>query len=811
MAGRIQGITIEIGGNTTKLQKALSAVDGKIRKTQSGLRDVNKLLKLNPGNVDLLRQKESLLNQEISDTKNRLKQLKQAQSQMDAKGVKKTSSEYQALQREIIETQNKLKKAEAELKKFGSVGSQRVAAVGTKMTALSKKIQTAGQKLRGLSMTMGLLTGISVSVGSEFDTSMSKVQAISGATGQEFEALRNKAREMGASTKFSANESAEALTYMSMAGWKTDDMLEGLDGVMQLAAASGEDLATTSDIVTDGLTAMGYKAGDAGRLADVMAAASSNANTNVSLMGETFKYAASVAGSMNYSMEDLALATGLMANAGIKGTQAGTSMRSMISRMAAPTGAVSSAMKKLGVEMTNADGTAKPFREVLTQLRSSMSGLSETEKTQMASTIAGKNAMSGFLAIVNSSDADFNKLAGAIDNSNGAAAEMADVMMDNFGGQMTLLKSNLQELAIGISDTLTPAVSKMVGLAQKLVSWFNGLSEGQKRVAVTAAALVAAAGPLALVIGKIVGAVGGLMQAAPTILNFGTKLVGAINPPMIIIAALVALLPILYRHSEAFRNAVNKGLAEIKAAFGNLWNQLQPAMMQLRTIMMPAINIAIKALGKVLATLIPIVTKLITHSINKMTTVISAINKVLSVAKIVGAKLYTTLASPFNKIKSVVSGVVSSIKSKLGALKSFKWLKAPHLKISGGKLPFGIGGKGKAPTIGIEWYKKAMEKGVILKSATIFGAKNGKLLGGGEAGSEVVVGANSLSSQITGAVAAGLNGVAGALATAIQVGMSGQTAAAAGPSSMDINIYMGGQKVGHQIVELYDTYKKRLG
>lgn len=810
MAGRIQGITIEIGGNTTKLQKALSDVDGKIKKTQSGLRDVNKLLRMNPGNVELLRQKEALLNKEFNETRERLEQLKGALKQMDAKGVKKTSAEYQALQREIIETENKLKRAEAELKKFGSVGAQRIVAAGNKMSAFGKKVSAAGQQLRGLSMTMGLLTGMAVSVGAEFDQSMSKVQAVSGATGEEFDALRKKAREMGASTKFSANESAEALNYMAMAGWKTDDMLEGLEGVLQLAAASGEDLAATADIVTDGLTAMGYEAGDAGRMANVMAAASSNANTNVSMMGETFKYAASVAGSMNYSMEDLALATGLMANAGIKGSQAGTSLRSMMSRMAAPTDAVAGAMERLGIEITNADGTTKPFREVLTSLRTSMAGLSDTEKTQIASTIAGKNAMSGFLAVVNASDKDFNKLANAIDNSEGAASAMADTMMDNFGGQMTLLKSNLQELSIGISDTLTPAISKLVAIAQKTVSWFNGMSEGGKRAAVAAAGLATAAAPVAIVIGKVAGAVGGLMQKAPQLINFGSKLVGMINPPMLILTALIALLPILYRHSETFRNAANKGLAEIKASFSALWKQLQPALKQLGGALLPVIKKAIDLIGKVAAKLIPIVTKVITTSINRTTAVIGAINKVLSAARSIGGKIYSALAAPFNKIKSTVSSVVSSVKSKLGALKSFKWLKAPHLSISGGKVPFGIGGEGKKPTIGISWYKKAMNNGMILKKATIFGAKNGKLLGGGEAGSEAVIGTNSLSAQITDAVAAGLSGVAGAIATAMQIGMSGQTAYA-GPESINVNVSLGGQRVGHEIVKIYDTYKKRLG
>lgn len=455
MAGYIKGITIEIDGETKGLDAALKKVNTTVRSLQGELKRVDSLLKLHPGNTDLIRQKQKLLSQSVAETRTKLDALRQAQKKLDAEGLDETNADYRRLQREITETSGKLGRLIVQQKKF-EIESSRVGVAAAKMAAFGTKASQAGQKLRGLSMATGLIGAAAVSVTAQFDSSMSKVQAISGATGKEFDTLRSKAREMGAKTKFSASEAAEAMNYMAMAGWKTKDMLSGIDGIMNLAAASGEDLATTSDIVTDGLTAMGYSAGDAGRLADVMAAASSNANTNVAMMGETFKYAAAVAGSMGYSMEDVALATGLMANAGIKATSAGTAIRSTISRMAAPTSQVSSAMDKIGISIKNADGTAKPFREVMVDLRKKMKGLSETEKTQVASAIAGKNAMSGFLAIVNASDKDFNKLADAIDNSDGAALGMAETMQENLGGQVTILKSQFQELAIAVGDTLVP-------------------------------------------------------------------------------------------------------------------------------------------------------------------------------------------------------------------------------------------------------------------------------------------------------------------------------------------------------------------
>ena len=283
-----------------------------------------------------------------------------------------------------------------------------------------------------------------IEVGSSFEAQMDKVAAISGATGSDLDRLTKKAQEMGATTKFSATESAEALEYMAMAGWKTNDMVDGLDGIMNLAAASGEDLATTSDIVTDALTAFGQTAKESGRLADIMAAASSNANTNVSMMGETFKYAAPVAGALGYSMEDTALAIGLMANAGIKASQAGTSIRSGLTRLAAPTKQVTEAMDKYGISLTDADGKMLSFRELMEQLREKLGGLSEVEQTAAVSALFGKNAMSGWLAVVNGSDQDFDKLASAIDNSNGAAAEMSRIMQENLAGKLKILESALE-------------------------------------------------------------------------------------------------------------------------------------------------------------------------------------------------------------------------------------------------------------------------------------------------------------------------------------------------------------------------------
>lgn len=307
-----------------------------------------------------------------------------------------------------------------------------------------------------------------ISTGMDFDSQMSTVAAISGATGEEFEILRAKAQEMGATTAFSATESAQAMEYMAMAGWKTTDITNGLAGVMNLAAASGEDLATTSDIVTDAMTAFGMSADQSTYFADVLAQTATNANTNVGMMGETFKYVAPLAGAMGYNIEDMSAAIGLMANAGIKGSQSGTSLRNIITNLASPTDKVAGAMDDLGISLTDSDGKTKSFGETLSDLRISFADLDEVQKTQYASAIAGKEGMSGLLALINSSDEDFDKLTDSIKNCTGASEKMAEIRLDNLEGDVTLFKSALEGAQIAISDKLTPVLRNLV---KKATDW----------------------------------------------------------------------------------------------------------------------------------------------------------------------------------------------------------------------------------------------------------------------------------------------------------------------------------------------------
>lgn len=360
----------------------------------------------------------------------------------------------------------------------------------TKLSSMAKK---------GLTAVTGAMAGMSayaIKVGADFEAGMSEVAAISGASAEDLEMLTDKAKEMGIQTKFSATEASEAMKYMAMAGWKAADMADGISGIMNLAAASGEDLASVSDIVTDALTAFGLQAKDSGHFADVLAKAASNSNTNVGMMGETFKYAAPLAGTLGYSVEDTAVAIGLMANAGIKGSQAGTAMRGMLTRLIKPTDEVQGAMDALGITISNADGTIKPFNQLMKEMRKAFSKLTDEEKAQRAASLAGQEAMSGFLAIINASDADFDKLSTAIANADGTAQEMADTMNDNLKGKITLLGSSLEGVGIAayekferpLKKAVEGAIDRVNDLSREMTS--GSLSDSMDKVAEGLGAIV---------------------------------------------------------------------------------------------------------------------------------------------------------------------------------------------------------------------------------------------------------------------------------------------------------------------------------
>ena len=699
MAGRIQGITVEIGGDTTKLQTALKGVNTEIRNTQSQLKDVDKLLKLDPGNTELLAQKHRLLGDAVKETKEKLETLKTAaeQAEQALKEGAITQDQYDGLQREIVETEQKLKSLEEQAKQSGTA-LQNIAAKGEKLKTVGDNISNVGTKL--LPVTAGVvgLGTAAVKTAADFDSAMSKVAAVSGATGKDLDALRDKAREMGSKTKFSASEAAEAMNYMAMAGWKTEDMLSGIEGVMNLAAASGEDLATTSDIVTDALTAFGLSAKDSGHFADILAAASSNANTNVSMMGETFKYCAPIAGALGFSAEDTAEAIGLMANAGIKGSQAGTALRTIMNNLSGDVKICGSSIGEVTVATTNADGSMRDLSDIMADCRTAFSGLSESEKAAAAESLVGKNAMSGFLALMNAGEADINKLSSAIDNCDGCAAGMAETMNDNLAGQLTILKSQLQELAISFGELLMPAIRTIVGWIQKFVDWLNSMDEGTRKVIVTIALVAAAIGPVLIIVGKVISAIGTIMTIIPKlagVINAAKGVIAAFNavcaanPYVLIIAAIVALVAAfiyLWNNCEEFRQfwidlwesikeiavAVWEALKEfftaaweaIKTTAVTVWNAIKDFFTGLWEGIKNIFTTVVNAISTFLTNAWNAIKNTVTTVFNAIKTFFTTIwNGIKSVITTVVTAISTFLSTAWNGIKTAITTVLNAIKT----------------------------------------------------------------------------------------------------------------------------------------------------
>lgn len=468
--------------------------------------------------------------------------------------------------KEVKQTAEEVKEAAEASEELGDKGQSAIDALAQAIVAagLAEKVKDVAAALYGCVDTFGA-----------FQSQMSAVQAISGATGEDMAALADKAREMGATTSFTAAEAGQALEYMAMAGWKTGDMLDGLEGVMHLAAASGESLASTSDIVTDALTAFGLKAADSGHFADVLAAASSNANTNVAMMGETFQYAAPVAGALGYSIEDVALAVGLMANAGIKGSQSGTALRTMLTNLAKPSKDVSEYMEALGISLTDSEGRMLSLSGLIGQLRDRFADLSEAEQAEYAAGIAGKEAMSGLLAVVNASEADYRKLAEAIGDCSNASYEMSQTRLDNYAGQVTLLNSAVDGLKLAVGEQLEPVLRNLASGATDAVTGVTELLETCPALVPILSGLVASAGALAAAFAGFTI----VKSITPMLTAFNAAL--AANPAGAVavgVVGLVTALTVLSARCEnagADAQALTKSLKESQAAYEELRTSME--------------------------------------------------------------------------------------------------------------------------------------------------------------------------------------------------------------------------------------------
>lgn len=471
--------------------------------------------------VDGLTKRQQIQAQKVRELKNNYDQLSKetgensAKTQAAATKYNQAYAELNKYEQELAQATNEMKELERQQQTLNTTMGK----IGNKFSELGPRLQEIGSKMQSVGRNMSMYVsapivagfGAAVKKSIDFDDSMRKVKATSGATGNEFQQLRDKALEMGAKTKFSASESADALNYMALAGWDTKDMLGGIDGVMQLAAASGEDLGQVSDIVTDSLTAFGMKAKDSGHFADVLAQTSSKANTDVRGLGEAFKYAAPVAGALGYTVEDTSIAIGLMSNAGIKGEKAGTALRTMFTNLTKPTGDMKKKMDELGISITDSNGNMLPMRDVMDQLRGKFKNLSKEQQANAASTIFGKEAMSGALAIINASDEDYQKLTKSIDGSKGAANRMSKEMEGGIGGSLRQMKSAIESLAISIGDVMAPYIKKLAEWVSHAASKLNEMPKGTQKIVVGLGLVAAAIGPLLVTLGVMVSTIGSAM------------------------------------------------------------------------------------------------------------------------------------------------------------------------------------------------------------------------------------------------------------------------------------------------------------
>lgn len=710
MANRIKGITVEIGGDTTGLDKALKSVNSTIKSTQSSLKDVNRLLKLDPSNTELLSQKQKLLKDAISATKEKLDALKTAQEQakQQLENGDLGQDKYDALQREIIETEQELRRLQ-EQAATTNAALEKMDVVGAKMESVGDSIAGAGKKMMPLTTVIGGLGIAAVKTAADFDSSMSQVAAISGATGDDLQALRDKAREMGEKTKFSASEAADAMTYMAMAGWKSKDMISGIDGIMSLAAASGEDLATTSDIVTDALTAFGLSAKDSGHFADILAAASSNANTNVSMMGETFKYCAPIAGALGFSAEDTAEAIGLMANAGIKSSQAGTALRTIMNNLAGDVKISGKAIGDVTIATTNADGSMRDLSDILADCRAAFGNLTESEKANAAESLVGKNAMSGFLALMNAAPEDIAKLSGAIDNCDGSAEKMAATMQDNLAGQLTILKSQLQELAISFGEILMPAIRSIVSKIQDFVDKLNGMDEGTKQAIVKIGLLVAAIGPFLVVLGTVISKTGTALRAFSSLgkgvlqlsYNFkngiglagklGTAL-GGISAPVLAVVAVIATLVAAFMHlwntNDGFREVIIGTWNRIKETVSGFCQGIVDRLNALGFEFKDILDVLKTAWDAFCSLLAPVFEGVFNNIANILSTVTGVITGILDVfigiftgnwsqawtgVKEIFSSIWNGISSFFSNILNVIKGIADVVLGWFGTSWNEVW------------------------------------------------------------------------------------------------------------------------------------------
>lgn len=600
MASRIKGITVEIGGDTTGLDKALKSVNSSIKTTQSGLRDVNRLLKLDPSNTELLSQKQKMLKDAVSATKEKLDALKTAQEQAKAQLEHGDlgQDKYDALQREIIETEQELKRLQEQAIE-SNAALAKIEEVGGKLEVVGDKISGVGQKLLPVTAGVTALGTAAVKTTADFDSSMSQVQAtmgiakdavsdLNGVSVNTMDALRDLAKQMGSETAFSASECADAMNYLALAGYDTQEIYDTLPTVLNLAAAGGIDLASASDMVTDAMSALGMETEEADTMVDQMAKTASSTNTSVAQLGEGILTIGASAKTIKGGTAELNTALGILANNGIKGAEGGTHLRNVILSLQNPTDKAAGCMENLGVQVYDSQGNMRSLNDILGDLNTSMDGMTSAEKQNIIASIFNKTDLASVNALLANTGDTWNDLQNSIISSGGAAQQMADTQLDNLSGQITILKSALEGLAISFGEILMPKIRAAAEKIQGFVDKLNSMNDEQKETILKIAGVVAAIGPMLIILGKVTSTVGSAMKgfsgltkgiaklgvkiagSSGSITSLGSAL-GAVAGPVLAVVAVVATLIAAFKHlwdtNEEFRAAITAIWDGIKSKF----------------------------------------------------------------------------------------------------------------------------------------------------------------------------------------------------------------------------------------------------
>lgn len=519
MAGTIKGIVVEIGGDTSGLQKALSKVNSATSSLSKELKGVNSLLKLDPSNTQMLTQKQELLSKSIEETENKLKLLHSTYNravESEANGAKISEENWRNIEREIVNTENKLKQLQLQASKWNEAGKS-IEAFGDKVKSISGKIDNLGSTITNtLTLPVLAIGTAAVSTGNSFEAQMSRVQAISGATKDELDKLTEQAIDLGAKTSFSASEVAAGMENLASAGFTTQEIMEAMLGLLDLAASSGAELATASEIAASAIRGFGLDASESGHVADVFAEAAARTNAQVEDMGNAMKYIAPVANTMGISLEETAAAIGIMSDAGIKGEQAGTTLRGALTRLTKPTDKMTKVMENLGISFYDNNGKMKSLAKITEMLEDATKDLTDEEEQYALTTLFGTESLSGMMALINRGSDDLNDMTKSFEKADGAAENMADTMLDNTKGALESLSGSFESAGIAIQQTLSPKIKDLAKWIQDLVDKFNGLSDEEKENIVQTGLLVAAIGPAIKILSKLGSGIGTTVKAVGT-------------------------------------------------------------------------------------------------------------------------------------------------------------------------------------------------------------------------------------------------------------------------------------------------------